>query len=77
VKNATPEQEAYIKKTGIDPKSDDQILTMNYAIEGCKAWGKSLDQWLYNGFNNHMYSQVKDKRKQKLLELNMEYQACN
>lgn len=56
MKNATPEQKAYIKKTGIDPKSDDQILTMNYAIAWCKAWNKSLDQWLYNGFNNHMYS---------------------
>ena len=72
MKHATPEQEAYIKKTGIDPKSDDQILTMNYAIAWCKAWGKSLQEWIDDGFNNHMYSQVKDKRKQKLLNMQME-----
>ena len=77
MKNATPDQSAYIKKTGIDPKSDDQILTMNYAIAWCKAWDKSLQEWIDNGFNNHMYSQVKDKRKQKLLNMQMEATECN
>lgn len=66
------EQKEYIRRSGIDPRTNDQELTMNYCIAWCKAYGKTYDDWRDNGFNTHMYSQIKCSRKQKLLRLNIE-----
>ena len=75
-RNWTHKQREYIRHFSWTPKTTDQILTMNYCIAWCDAWGKSMQEWFNSGFNNHMYSPIKDKRKQKLLGLQMEAQQC-
>lgn len=55
-----------------EPSGTEDILTMNYCIAWCKAYGKNIQDWVDGGFNNHMYSPMKDKRKAKVLRHQME-----
>lgn len=71
-KRWSDDQKIYIASTGINPKTTDQELTMNYCLAWCKAYGKSIADWCNAGYNNAMYSPVKDKRKQELLRLTVE-----
>ena len=68
----TSDQKEYIRRVCYEPKTVDEILTMNYCIAWCKAYGKTFEDWRDAGFNNHMYSPIKPKSKQKLLRLNIE-----
>lgn len=68
----TRDQQEYIRRVCYDPKTVDEILAMNYCIAWCKAYGKTFEDWRDADFNNHMYSPIKPKRKQKLLRLNIE-----
>ena len=72
-------QKEYIRRSGIEPRTTDQELTMNYCIAWCKAWGKTYDDWSKNEFGTHMYSPVIDKRKKNLVMLNIEAMeaTCN
>ena len=70
-------QREYIRIVSFEPRTTDQILTMNYCFAWCDAHGKTMEDWFKSGFNNHMYSPIKDKRKQKLLRLQMEATTCN
>lgn len=65
-------QREYIGQFTWTPTTSDEILTMNYCIAWCEAYGKTMKEWMDAGFNNHMYSPIKDKRKMKLLNMQME-----
>lgn len=71
-KQWTQAQRNYIFRVGYEPSSTDEILTMNYCIAWMEAWNKPFDEWRDAGFNNHIYSRIKPKRKQKLLRLNID-----
>ncbi len=68
----TSDQKEYIRRVCYEPKTVDEVLTMNYCIAWCKEYGKTFEDWRDAGFNNHMYSPVRPKHKQKLLRLNVE-----
>jgi hypothetical protein len=76
-KEWTQDQRDYMFRVGYTPSTTDEILTMNYCIAWMAAWNKPFEEWRDAGFNNHMYSRIKPKRKQKLLRLNIEKMEVN
>lgn len=57
---------------GSVPKRIHAELKRNYCYSWCKAWGKSIQDWIDYGFDQHKYSQAIHKDEAKQFKLFME-----
>lgn len=56
---------------GTKPKKHDELFSMSYCIAWQKAWGKTLKDWIDNGFHRVPYSRKLNAEEKKYVQYKM------